>query len=142
MVFWNTFLAEAPVADEHEALVASVRYQLSRLLESEAPLTTLPAKLAQVERSNMRFGLDCLQSISSQMDKDQFARQLESWIKSFEPRLVDVSVEVYERDETNNAINFSLLARLKTDRGLHALVFDSNMNLADQKVDMEGQDLV
>ncbi|GGB82425.1 hypothetical protein GCM10011352_05310 [Marinobacterium zhoushanense] len=142
MVFWQTFLADEPVADQYEALVASVRYQLKQLLESEAPLTTLPAKLAQVERSNMRFGLDCLQSISSRMDKDQFARQLESWIKAFEPRLSDVRVEVYERDETNNAINFSLVARLKTDRGQHALVFDSNLSLVDQKVDIEGQDLV
>lgn len=142
MVFWQTFLARAPVGNEHEALVESVRYQLSRLLESEAPLTRLPAKLTQVERSNMRFGLDCLQSIGSQMDKDKFARQLESWIKAFEPRLSDVRVEVYERDESNNAINFSLLARLKTERGLHALVFDSHLSLTDLKVDMEGQDLV
>jgi len=142
MVFWKTFLAREPVGNGHEALVAAVRYQLTRLLESEAPLTLLPPRLAQVERSNMRFGLDCLQSISSQMDRDRFARQLEGWIKSFEPRLSDVRVEVYERDEANNAINFSLVARLKTERGTHALVFDSNMSLIDQKVDMEGQDLV
>ena len=142
MVFWQTFLAREPVGNEHEALVASVRYQLTRLLESEAPLTQLPAKLTQVERSNMRFGLDCLQSVSSQMDKDKFARRLESWIKAFEPRLSEVRVEVYERGEASNTINFSLLARLKTERGSHALVFDSHMNLSDHRVDMEGQDLV
>ncbi|MFC6670682.1 type VI secretion system baseplate subunit TssE [Marinobacterium aestuariivivens] len=142
MLFWKTFLADEDVGDDHDALVASVRHQLGCLLESEAPLCTLPNRLPEVARSNLRFGLDCLQSLSSQMEPDRFAHQLEAWVRAFEPRLTEVRVEVYERDELNNAVSFSLLAKLKTDRGPQALVFDSRLNLRDLRVRMETQDLV
>lgn len=142
MIFWQAFLADKPSRDQEEALVASVEYQLERLLNSEAPLMSLDSRYKEVEASNLRFGLDSLQTISSQMDNDQFARKLENWVKAFEPRLSDVSVEVHERDEHKNRVSFSLLARLVTDRGTHALMFDSSIDVAGQKVAMEGQQIV
>ncbi|WP_027858906.1 type VI secretion system baseplate subunit TssE [Marinobacterium jannaschii] len=142
MVFWQAFLAEKHYGDPQDALVASVQYQLTRLLNSEAPLMKLPPQLQQVEGSNLRFGLDSLQTISSQMNNEQFARQLEDWVKAFEPRLAAVQVEVHAREEHKNRVSFSLLARLKTERGSHALVFDSSISLAGQKVEMEGQEIV
>ena len=142
MAFWKTFLAARVPDNAHEALVSAVEYQLSCLLNSEAPLMSLPAKLQEVEKSNLRFGLDNLHSISSLMDKEAFSRQVEKWVMAFEPRLSAVTVEVYQRDAQRNRISFSLLAQLKTERGLHTLTFDSSINLTDQRVEIEGQDLV
>lgn len=142
MIFWKTFLAEQDKEDDVDSLIAAVEYQLTQLLSSEAPLMEISSRFKEVDASNLRFGLDNLQSISSQMNRDEFAGQVEKWVKAFEPRLAEVSVEVYERDEQRNRINFSLVARLKTQTGSRALMFDSNINLADQKVEVEGQDLV
>ena len=127
------------VVDEQ---IASIRDQLTRFLESEAPLVAWPERLKQVECSNMRFGLDCIHSISSQMDKTRFSRQLEGWLKAFEPRLSNIRVEAYEHDERSNLINFSVSAHLNTERGRHALVFDSNISLANQKADVGEQEFV
>ncbi|MEH6651224.1 MAG: type VI secretion system baseplate subunit TssE [Motiliproteus sp.] len=142
MLFWKTFLAGERYDDDHSALVASVQYQLTRLLESEAPLVDLPPKLGQVEHSNMRFGLDCLQSIRSQQDPQQLTHRIEEWIKAFEPRLSSVTVELFEPEEQSNALHFSLLANLTTAQGTRTLEFDSKINRADQKLDIKGQEFV
>ncbi len=142
MSFWESFLADQDYQDEHQALLASVQHQLTCLLESEAPLLPFGERLPELDSSNLRYGVDCLQSISSQINKDQLASKLANWIKAFEPRLKSVSVEVFDRKAQSNSIEFSLLATLQTGDTLHSLVFDSNISLANQKVDLEGQDIV
>lgn len=142
MLFWKAFLASEESLDAVEERIAAIRYQMTRFLESEAPLVAWSERLKHVECSNMRFGLDCIQSISSQMDKTRFSRQLEGWLKAFEPRLSNIRVEAYEHDEGSNLINFSVLAHLNTEQGRHALVFDSNISLANQKADVGEQEFV
>lgn len=142
MSFWQSFLAEQDYADEHQALLDSVQHQLTCLLESEAPLLALGERLPELESSNLRYGVDCLQSISSQINKDQLASKLAAWIRAFEPRLQSVSVEVFDRKAQSNSIEFSLVATLQAGDTKHSLVFDSNISLANQKVDLEGQDIV
>lgn len=141
MMFWKTFLADEQdrIGDD---LLASVRSQLTHLLNSEAPLLPISHPYQESLHSNYRFGLDSLHTISSQMDHEQFARQLEDWINTFEPRLQNVAVEVVEGDASRNVISFSVMAKVKTETGVHALLFDSNLNLGNQKVQMEGQEIV
>lgn len=140
MIFWNTFLKhEEEVGDE---LLGAIRYQLTALLNSEAPMMGLPKGFREVEISNMRFGLDSAYSISSQMDKDQFARSVEHWVRAFEPRLDEVSVFIEESDPRKNMICFSLMAKIKTPNGNHVFLFDSNISLSDQVAKLEGQEVV
>ena len=141
MMFWKTFLNQDgdQIGDD---LLASVRAQLTHLLNSEAPLYPIANVFRETLHSNFRYGLDSLHTVSSQMDQDQFARQLEGWIRTFEPRLTNVAVEVVEGDASRNVITFSVMAKVKTDTGEHALLFDSSLNLGDQKVQMEGQEIV
>ena len=137
MIFWQTFLSPQETGDLQQA----VKHNLATLLSSEAPLLALSERLDQVESSNLRFGVDCLHSISSQVDKHRFARQLEQLISAFEPRLVKVQIEVYDVDEKRNCLQFSLLATLDDPAGQQTMVFDSNINLASQRVAIEGQDI-
>ena len=78
------------------------------------------------------------------MDKDQFANQVENWIKAFEPRLSEVITEVFERDDDTNAIDFSLSVRLNDERieneKERELSFESRLSLAHQQIRMEEQD--
>lgn len=140
MIFWNTFLkSEGTVGDE---MLEAIRYQLTALLNSEAPMKSLPKGFKEIEASNMRFGLDSVYSISSQMDKDQFARSVEHWVRAFEPRLAEVSVFIEESDPRKNMICFSLMAKIKTPNGNHVFLFDSNISLSDQVAKLEGQEVV
>lgn len=140
MIFWKTFLRDEQ--NRGDDVLESIRYQLSTLLNSEAPMISFSKGFKEVESSNARFGLDSSYSISSQMNKDQFARSVETWVKSFEPRLSDVSVFVEESDPRKNVICFSLMAKVKTGNGNHVFLFDSNISLSDQVAKLEGQEVV
>ena len=144
MIFWRAFLAKKTYDDPRQELIESVRYHLTRLLETEAPLVALSPKLVECETSSFRFGIENIQTISSQMDKDQFANQVENWIKTFEPRLSDVVTEVFERNDDSNAIDFSLSVRLNDERieneKERELSFESRLSLAHQQISMEEQD--
>ncbi|MCZ2720861.1 type VI secretion system baseplate subunit TssE [Marinomonas sp. 15G1-11] len=140
MIFWKAFLKSDQ--NKGDEILESIRYQLSTLLNSEAPMIGFSKGFREVDASNMRFGLDSSYSISSQMDKDQFARSIESWVRSFEPRLNDVSVFMEESDPRKNVICFSLMAKVKTENGNHVFLFDSNISLSDQVANLEGQEVV
>lgn len=142
MSFWNAFLNKEQSMDRSDELVRSVEYQLSALFGSEAPLTPVSHRFKQVRQSNFCYGLESIQSISSQMNQDEFTRYVRKLVQAFEPRLSQVSVEVFERDETRNRINFSLTAQLNTRQGTRIVEFDSNISLADQGTEIEGQDIV
>lgn len=139
MSFWGTFIDKGASGD---SLLESVRYQLNVLLNSEAPMRALPEGFEQVEASNFCFGLDSAYSISSQMNKDQFSRSLEKWVRTFEPRLSDVSVFVEETDPSKNVMCFSLMAKIETENGSHMFLFDSSISLSSQMAKMEGQEVV
>lgn len=142
MSFWNAFLNKKHCTDNTDELIQSVEYQLCALFSSEAPLTPISHRFIQARQSNHCYGLESIQSISSQMHQDEFTRYIRKLVHAFEPRLTQVNVEVFERDEKNNRINFSLTAQLNTQMGTRIVEFDSNINLADQGTEIEGQDIV
>lgn len=139
MSFWKTFIHKGSNSD---LVLESIRYQLTALLNSEAPMRVLPEGFEEVTASNFSFGLDSAHSISSQINHDQFARSLEKWVQTFEPRLTEVSVFVEESDPTKNIMSFSLMAKADTGNGSHVFLFDSNISLSDQTAKMEGQEVV
>lgn len=96
MIFWQTFVNRSENKPYSDELLSSIHYQLTTLLNSEAPMRRIPDSFPQVQRSLLGIGLDNSQSLSSQIDNDQFSRSIEKMIKAFEPRLADVSVYVQE----------------------------------------------
>ncbi|WP_228481309.1 type VI secretion system baseplate subunit TssE [Vibrio fluminensis] len=141
-MFWKTFINKQTISGDGDDLLESIHYQLTTLLNSEAPMRAVPNAFPEVQNSLYCFGLDNSQSLSSQIDQDQFSRSLERMIKAFEPRLSDVSVFVQEGDSTKNAICFSIMAKVETKKGEHVFLFDSNLNLSNQLATMEGQEVV
>jgi type VI secretion system protein ImpF len=142
MSFWKTFVKKSKSTSERDDLLDSIHYQLTTLLNSEAPMRLIPSVYTETQRSIYCFGLDNSQSQSSQVEQDQFSRALERLIRSFEPRLSDVSVFVQEGDQTKNAICFSIMAKVDTPAGEHVFLFDSNISLSNQQATMEGQEVV
>ncbi|MGF1681924.1 type VI secretion system baseplate subunit TssE [Photobacterium minamisatsumaniensis] len=147
MSFWRTFIDQREASNgqktnSDDELLESIRYQLTVLLNSEAPMRTLPKQFKEVQLSNFSFGLDAAYSVSSQVNKEQFSRSLEKWVRAFEPRLSEVSVFVNESDPHKNVMKFSLMARVNIPNGEHVFLFDSSISLSSQTAKMEGQEIV
>lgn len=142
MIFWRTFLRDEEQVDKASDIVSAIEYQLQVLLSSEAPLRFTPKQYQHVRQSNLCFGLDNFQSVSGQMDSMSFARQIEYWIKLFEPRLQAVTVEMQPRNELRNQIGFSVQAQLLDEGRLHELAFNSHINLTSQQAELEEQGFV
>ena len=140
MSFWGTFIAKQN--GNEDDLLESIRYQLTVLLNSEAPMRVLPKQYKEVQLSNFSFGLDAAYSVSSQVNKEQFSRSLEKWVRAFEPRLSEVSVFVKESDPSKNVMKFSLMAKVDVQNGEHVFLFDSSISLSSQSAKMEGQEVV
>ncbi len=129
MSFWSTFAASETPVPHNE--VADIKYHLTKLLEAEAPLTSLDDRLTQVNCSNIKFGIEDIQLLSANLDKAQLALKIESWVRNFEPRFCSVTVELIDRKETENAVYFNIIANVPTEFGEKELIFDSKIALAD-----------
>ena len=108
MSFYNTFLSDKPSNEDRE--VEDIKYNLTRLFESEASLIDLDERLLEINRSIYRFGIEDSQLLSATLDSTQLSIRLATLINDFEPRLSDVTVELRDRKEGENAISFNILA--------------------------------
>ncbi|MGR5362625.1 type VI secretion system baseplate subunit TssE [Vibrio barjaei] len=127
MSFYNAFIQSSRQDDE----IDDIRYHLTRLLESEAPLIAVENSLSEVKRSSFTFGITDVQLLTANLDQTQLARKIETWLTTYEPRLSDVSVEMLERREGQNCIQFTILAKHLSQDGEQTLVFDSKIALGD-----------
>jgi type VI secretion system protein ImpF len=125
--FYNAFIQSSRQDDE----IDDIRYHLTRLLESEAPLIAVENSLSEVRRSSFTFGITDVQLLTANLDQTQLARKIETWLTTFEPRLSDVSVEMLERREGQNCIQFTIVAKHLSQDGEQTLVFDSKIALGD-----------
>jgi type VI secretion system protein ImpF len=125
--FYNAFIQSSRQDDE----IDDIRYHLTRLLESEAPLIAVENSLSEVKRSSFTFGITDVQLLTANLDQTQLARKIETWLTTYEPRLSDVSVEMLERREGQNCIQFTILAKHLSQDGEQTLVFDSKIALGD-----------
>ncbi|MDA0109963.1 MULTISPECIES: type VI secretion system baseplate subunit TssE [Vibrio] len=127
MSFYNAFIQSSRQDDE----IDDIRYHLTRLLESEAPLIAVENSLSEVRCSSFTFGITDVQLLTANLDQTQLARKIETWLTTYEPRLSDVSVEMLERREGQNCIQFTIVAKHLSQDGEQTLVFDSKIALGD-----------
>lgn len=127
MSFYNAFIQSSRQDDE----IDDIRYHLTRLLESEAPLIAVENSLSEVRCSSFTFGITDVQLLTANLDQTQLARKIETWLTTYEPRLSDISVEMLERREGQNCIQFTIVAKHLSQDGEQTLVFDSKIALGD-----------
>ncbi|MFB9215344.1 type VI secretion system baseplate subunit TssE [Vibrio sinaloensis] len=132
MSFWQTFIQRHD-DNSNNAEIDDIKYHLTKLLESEASLTEIDDRFTELQRSNLRFGIEDVQLLSASLDQTQLSLRLESYIKHFEPRLKNVMVELAERKESENSIAFNIIAKANTSQGEKELIFDSKISLNDLK---------
>ncbi|MGD8112165.1 type VI secretion system baseplate subunit TssE [Vibrio sp. TRT 21S02] len=135
MSFWRTFVAQSSITRDAE--IDDIKYNLTKLFESEAPLMDIDDRLSQTLKSNLRFGIEDIQLLSANLDQTQLSMRIADWIKHFEPRLSSVMVELIERKENENALAFHIIAQANTQNGKKELIFDSKISLSDLTTSME-----
>ncbi|WGS59353.1 GPW/gp25 family protein [Vibrio lentus] len=135
MSFWKTFISDSKPYKDAE--IEDIKFHLTKLLEAEASLTDIDKRLVEVNRSNLKFGIEDIQLLSATLEKTQLTLRIETWIKSFEPRLHDISVELGERKEGDNSLSFNIIAKVKTSYGEQDLIFDSKIALSDLTTSLE-----
>ncbi|MEL0610952.1 GPW/gp25 family protein [Vibrio echinoideorum] len=135
MSFWKTFISDSKPYKDAE--IEDIKFHLTKLLEAEASLTDIDNRLVEVNRSNLKFGIEDIQLLSATLEKTQLTLRIETWIKSFEPRLHDISVELGERKEGDNSLSFNIIAKVKTSYGEQDLIFDSKIALNDLTTSLE-----
>lgn len=135
MSFWRTFVAQSSITRDAE--IDDIKYNLTKLFESEAPLMDIDDRLSQTLKSNLRFGIEDIQLLSANLDQTQLSMCIADWIKHFEPRLSSVMVELIERKENENALAFHIIAQANTQNGKKELIFDSKISLSDLTTSME-----
>ncbi|MCB5358748.1 lysozyme [Vibrio lentus] len=135
MSFWKTFISDSKPYKDAE--IEDIKFHLTKLLEAEASLTDIDNRLVEVNRSNLKFGIEDIQLLSATLEKTQLTLRIETWIKSFEPRLHDISVELGERKEGDNSLSFNIIAKVKTSYGEQDLIFDSKIALSDLTTSLE-----
>ncbi|NOH70022.1 type VI secretion system baseplate subunit TssE [Vibrio pectenicida] len=129
MGFWKAFIETKGYAQKEE--IDDIKYHLIKLFESESPLLNIDDRFIQLQRSNLRFGIEDVQLLSASLDQAQLSIRLESYIRHFEPRLSQVMVELLERNDNENALVFNIIARANTSKGEQELIFDSKISLND-----------
>ncbi|MGF1747905.1 MULTISPECIES: GPW/gp25 family protein [Vibrio] len=138
MTFYQAFISPNDSSKDDE--LEDIRYHLTKLLESEAPLVAISSYYKAIRRSNYAFGITDVQLLNANLDQAQLAKRLESWLVTFEPRLSDVSVEMVERREGCNSILFTIIARYASKKGTKTLIFDSKIALSDFSAQLSEED--
>lgn len=131
----------APASHQHLAqLRASVRRDLENLLNTRYRLIAPPEDLREVNVSLMNYGLPDLATVNIiNLDKRKdFVRDLESLLKTYEPRFKSVKVRTLDTGESGDrTLRFRIDATLYADPAPETVIFDSVLDPVSRSVNVE-----
>lgn len=131
----------APASHQHLAqLRASVKRDLENLLNTRYRLVSPPEDLTHVSTSLMNYGLPDLATVNiiDVVKRREFVRELESLLKTYEPRFKNVKVRTIDTgDNRDRTLRFRIDATLYADPAPEIVVFDSVLDPVSRSVNVE-----
>lgn len=106
----------------------SVRRDLENLLNSRYRIISTPDDLPEIERSLLNYGLPDLATVNmlDVAKRREFTRNIETIIRTFEPRFKSVSVRYMDNNEkSDRTLRFRIDAVMYADPAPEIVVFDS-----------------
>lgn len=105
----------------------AVRRDLEWLLNTRCMLDPEKSELEEAKRSVAFFGLPDFTGIGvqSQLEQKRLVRSLETAIRNFEPRFLDLKVILEPIDTVDRQLKFRIQARLDVDPAPEPIAFDS-----------------
>src|SRR5436190_23418180 len=122
-------------------LKASVRRDIENLLNARRRNVSLPAGLVELERSLLSYGVADFSGSgpATAKQRDAFCRALEVVIRTNEPRLLEVRVEVAANPEAGDrTLRFRIDALLRADPAPEPVIFDSTLEPATHTFEVQG----
>ncbi len=133
---------EAPATRQKSLrqLKASVRRDLEWLLNTRQVVDGVAPDLKETAHSLANYGLPDFSSysIKSPGERNKVRRALETAISTFEPRLVDVTVNIENLRDTERVLRFRVDARLKIDPVPEPITFDTVLQLGSGQYIVQG----
>ena len=116
-------------------LKQSVRRDLQNLLNTHLPWHALPESYSELEQSVLNYGLPNFNTlgVSSEDQRKEFAKIIESTIARFETRLKNISVDSVENsDSADRTLRLKIKALLYVEPELEPIAFQSVLEPASQ----------
>lgn len=108
-------------------LKQSVRRDLEWLLNTRHSPDGISKELEEVNKSLAKFGLPDFLGVSSQNDDDRkdLIRSVETALKIFEPRFMNLKITLDDGDYLNRGVKFRIQATLRVEPTPEPVVFDT-----------------
>ena len=112
-------------------LKLSVRRDLEFLLNSRSFPDEIPESLEELNKSVALYGLpDFTRSnVKNPSEQIKLTEQLESAIRIFEPRLMDLQITLDPVNDIERSLRFRILAQLKVDPVPEPIAFDTILQM-------------
>lgn len=112
-------------------LKQSVKRDLEWLLNTRHPAYDIPETLEEVSKSVLLYGLPDFTGFTPRNPNEQkrLTKALETAIKFFEPRFLDIKVSLEPVNNVDRLLKFKIEARLDVEPAPEPIVFDTVLQL-------------
>jgi type VI secretion system protein ImpF len=109
----------------------SVRRDLEWLLNSRTVHVQIDENLEEIKKSVLTYGLPDITGISakSHLEQKRLMKAIETAIRTFEPRFIDLKVSLEPVNNIDRALNFRIEARLDIEPTPEPIAFDTVLQL-------------
>lgn len=132
---------EAPKSRRQDLseLKHSVRRDLEWLLNSRYNIDTVPENLEEVNKSIAIYGLPDFTGLSSKSldDRKTLIRSIETALRIFEPRFMNLKVSLEDLDNLERGVKFRIQAVLRVEPTPEPVIFDTVLQLGSGEFKVE-----
>lgn len=120
-------------------LKQSVRRDLEWLLNTRHTADKVPEGLEELNKSIAIYGLPDFTGLSSKNidDRKSLVRNIETALKIFEPRFMNLKVTLVESDELERGVKFQIQAILRVEPTPEPVVFDTVLQVGSGEFKVE-----
>ncbi|KXF83491.1 type VI secretion system baseplate subunit TssE [Enterovibrio coralii] len=115
---------------------------IASLISGRAPIWVGSEDASNLGGTIVTMGIQNLARSQSKANSEVVGEEIRQLIKTFEPRLSAVELEVNEETTNNNQLEFRITAVMHTDYGDETVVFDSFLDFSTSKLDVRKTNLV
>lgn len=112
-------------------LKLSVRRDLEWLLNTRRTPDTIPEDLEEINKSIAVYGLPDFTGLSSKSgdDRKNLIRSIETALRIFEPRFINLKVSIEDENNLERGIRFRIQATLRVEPTPEPVVFDTVLQM-------------
>src|SRR5262249_28032069 len=127
-------LSSEPLASRYKSLSQlkqSVRRDLEWLLNTRQEITYIAPEMKELTSSVAAYGLKDFSTanVKSPIDQNRLRQAIEAAVRTFEPRLEHVSVQLEQMRDGERVLRFRISARLRVEPQPEPVTFDTMLQL-------------